>query len=394
MSFATVAAVVGVGTSLTGLGLSLSGALTPGQPNLANASKEMVDAQNKYLPKLDAAQAAAEEGTNTLKSGFTQSTAGAQKLKQLNSTLSQQQAKLAKLTSGPQTPSNKLLANELQTQIGKLQGQISAVPPGGTIYLDSKGNVVPESTARNDFTGYSTADIQGQLMKQLAAGQLATDKQYDPQFIAANLAEEQQANPQGVAARSAEFSNLENLVNNPPTSPVANEMERQIQEKVNAGSGLTPEEQSMLDKSVNSMGDIAGGTNGPDYSQALTTGFAGTQRALNNTGAGAQFLASGETPDDINYRANQQAIGDLSQFYSGQTPQSQFKSLTGAQSGATPISQSAPLPGVNNASWEQGANAGLQGFEAQLQGANPWLAGLGAAAGLAGTGAAAFGGNG
>lgn len=365
------AAAVGAALATAGTAYTLSGAGVPGQPNLGAASAKMENAQVEALPTMDALQAAAEEGkTATIPLTAKQQKEQTSWDKQLASLQS-------KLATAPTTATKGGGATKsmIQSEIDTLNKKIATIP-----------------NTKADFSGFSTADIQGQIMDQLAGGKLATEQEFDPQFIAQSLAEEQQANPQGAAARSQEYADLQQQINNPPKSPVADEMQRQIQEKVNAGSGLTPEEQSMLDTAVNQATSARGGDNVPaDFSKALTTGFAGEQRALQNAGEGTQFLASGETPDDIAYRANQQDIADLSQFYSGQTPQSQFKTLSGASTGATPITQSAPLPGVNQNAGATGANAGVSQYEQELSQPNAWLTGLSATLGATNTASAAIG---
>ena len=258
-----------------------------------------------------------------------------------------------------------------------MQGQLKSIPAGTTIYKDSKGNVVPQSVAETNFAGYGQADVQGAIQKQLAEGQLANAQKYDPQFIAEQLAQEKQANPQGVAARDALYNEIQQQIANPPKSPVADTMQSQIQERVNAGGGLTPEEQSILNQSVNS----SGGSNQPDLSGGLTSGFAGQERALQNAGSGATWLSSGNTPQDIQYRSQQQNLSNLSNYISGKTPQSQFSQLSGAQSGPTPQTSTNYLPSYNG---EAASNLGAQGAATQygqnvqqaINTPNPWTSGL------------------
>lgn len=376
MAFVDIAAGIGLAIAGTGLGLSASGALNPSAPNLGAASAEQAIAQAEYLPILDRLQAAAALGQST-------TAPLSPKQQKEKDVLTGQVAALQKQiaaggASGRPSSHGSFTSTPIATlkaQLAKAQSKLSALPSG-----------------KADFTGYSTADIQGKLMNELAAGKLATEQKYDPQFIAQALAQEQQANPEGVAARKSEYEDLQKQLNNPPTSPVSNELQRQVGERVSAGNNLTPEEQAMLDKAVNETGAI-GGTTGstPDFSKALTTGFEGEQRSLGNAGAGTQFLASGLTPDDISFRANQQNIADLSQFYSGQTPQSQFKTLTGAQTGATPITQNAPLPSYNTGAGAQGAAAGVTQYQQELAAPNSWLTGLSGLAGLTNVAAAKFG---
>ena len=240
------------------------------------------------------------------------------------------------------------------------------------------GSPVPASQATQKLT--SAADVQSAIKQKLVAGDLANAQKYDSQYIAERLKEEQLANPQGAAARKALYDQIQQQVNNPqPVSPVATTMDKQIGERVAAGSGLTPEEQAVLDASVNSS--MTGSTGRqPDFSNALTTGTAGQERALQNEGSGATWLASGNTPADFQYRQQQQGLSDLSSFISGQTPQSQFSQLSGAATGPSPTSSTNYLPSFNSGTAQQGIQAGIDQYGNQvgsaLSQANPWTSGV------------------
>lgn len=394
------AAAIGGAAGSVGLGAaSAAGAFssTPSYPNTSADSAAMANAQAEQLPEMQAMEAAAQEGGTTLNPGYTSAGSSDAYRAGLQQQIAAIQAQLtpAPVTHQirrngqrvPSTPPTPINAPQLQKQLAALQSQLAAVPAGSTIYKDSKGNLVPASQAMTNFAGNSTADIQGKIQEQLAQGELTNAQQYDSQFIAQALAEEQQANPQGVAASGELAALVQQQINNPPQSPVAQTMQDQVQAKVAAGSGLTPEEQAMLDASVNSS--VTGTTgNTPNFGNALTTGFAGEQRALQNAGSGATWLASGQTPEDITYRANQQNLSNLSAEISGATPESQFSELSGAQSGPTPNTSTNYLPSYNTGAAAQGAQAGLDQYGQQvgqaLNTANPWTSGLSAVTSAAG----------
>jgi hypothetical protein len=252
----------------------------------------------------------------------------------------------------------------LQNQIQGLQQQLN----NGTV----------------NFAGQGTAQTQGQIEQQLAQGQLQEGQQYDPQFIATQLAEEQQANPQQFAARQAEYNMLQQAIQNPQTSPVSNTLQNQVTGQVAAGSSLTPQEQQMLNAAVaSSNASGQGGTGGaaPDFENALTTGFAGQERALQNASTGAGFLQSGETPADIAYRQQQADIGDLGAYAGGQTPEAQFGEISGAGQPVAPEYQTSYQPSYAGAAAAQQGEAGAinefgQNVDQQLNQPNPWTLGL------------------
>ena len=394
MAFADIAIGVGVASGITGIA-SAAGAFsqTPNYGDPAKSSAAMADATASNLPETLRLQAAAQEGGTVLMPGYTNAGSSDAYRADLQSQIDAIQAKLnppapttnsdGRQTGGDffQSLSTLFESPHLKKQLADLQGQLAAIPAGGTIYKDKDGNVVPESKAVANFAGNSTADIQGRSQQQLAQGQLDTAKQYDSQFIAQRLAEEKQANPQGVAARQALYNDIQQAVNNPPpVSPVATTMDKQINDRVAAGSGLTPEEQATLDAAVN--GSTMTGTSGntPNLSGDLTTGFAGEQRALQNAGSGATWLASGQTPADVQYREQQQGLSDLSSYISGQTPQSQFGQLSGAQSGPTPNSGTNYLPSFDSSAAQMGAQGAVdrngQLVQQQLNTPNLWTSGL------------------
>jgi len=339
---------------------ALEGTSQPNQPNLNTETGQLAEAEANYLPQLLALQSEAESGTGGLIPGFTDVTGqGGTKYYQLN------------------------------------KGYTTKVDQNGqTIYLNSKGNQVsidkavdlkkpvPESQAVANFSGESAAQIQGTIQDQLATGELANAQQYDPQFIASALQQEQQLDPNRVAARNALYGSIEQGINTPAVSPVSNEMQRQVGEQVAAGSGLTPEEQAMLDTSVNQAAAARGGTvnAGTNYSTPLTTGLAGEQRGMANAGAGTQWLSSGQTPEDIANRAAEQNISNLSAFYSGQTPESEFRDLSGAGNQPMPQTGNPNLPQLPGNLAQVGTGAAVQNYGMDVQNSlntpNPWMTGL------------------
>jgi hypothetical protein len=390
MSFAATAVTLGAVSLAASVGeYAYSAATQPQAPNLNASSAQMANVEASLLPQEAALQKEAELGGTALNAGYTKSTQGAidtkaiqNQISQLQGQLSRNQSQQSQTSGGLRSQMSPQTVQQIQSQITQLQNQLKNTPAAGsTIYLDSSGKVVPESQAVSNFAGNSTADIQGTLMQQQIQGQLANAAQYDPQFIANKLAEEQQANPQGVAARADLYDQIQKQINTPPTSPVADTMNQQVQTQVNAGSGLTPEEQAALDSQVGAQGG-----NNPNFSTALTTGFAGQTRAQNNANEGASWLSSGETPADIQYRAEQQNLANLSSYISGQTPESQFSQLSGAQSTATPSYSNTPQPSFNLGAGQQGQQAAITQYGQQTQQAesqaNPWSAGLSSVLGV------------
>lgn len=346
---------VGVSVSAVSVGMgaaSAAGAFSPDPQNLSASSQEMARVQAQMLPEVRRLQAAATLGQN-INSLSTEDQTRLDLINQQIATLQGQLDKTDNTQTGKNVINNK---GSVKKKIAELQKEASLI-----------------SGKKIDFTGFGQADVQGQIMKDLAKGQLESEQKYDPQFIAAQLKQQKEADPQKFAAREALYKSIQEQIGNTPQSPVSQEMNRQVQERVHAGSMLTPEEQSMLDRAVMERGGTSGES---DFSGALTTGLAGTQREMANAGAGMNWLASGTTPDDIKYRSEQQNLRNLANYYSGKTPQSQFNQLSGGSVGSTPLAQAPAMPSANMNAGQQGAAGSLMGYEQQMLQANPWMAGI------------------
>jgi len=372
MAAVAIIGAIGLAASLAEYGYSAAN--QPQTPNLSQESAKMAQVQAELLPMLRQLQAEEQlGGTATVPATAKEQKQATNIQAQIDRLQQQLSAAQGQVTGEPGNPRDRGGRSPTPAaNVARIQSHIDA--------LKSKLATIPK-TQTYDFAGKGAADIQGQIAQALAQGQLDTEKQFDPQFIASALAQEKQADPERFEARDMLYKDIQDQINNPPVSPVANEVQRQVAEKVAAGQNLTPEETAMLDKAVQQGTAARGGTgNGVDFSQALTTGTAGTQRQMANAGAGINWLASGQTPEDIKYRAEQQDLSNLSNYISGQTPQAQFGELSGAQRGATPLAQAQPLPTTNPNAGAQGAAAGVTNYGLNVQQAlntpNPWLTGI------------------
>jgi hypothetical protein len=394
MSMAIIGVSAGLALTGAGIGISAAGVGQPGYPNEASSSKQLSDVEASLLPEQRALQAAANEGGSALNYGYTQSDTATQMRDKLNQQIAALQQRMAGAQAGAsngQTAgyAQRQLAGD-QTQLASLQAQLNAIPAtGNTVYLDSKGNVVPASQAVANFAGYGSADVQGAIASQNAVNQLALAQKFDPQYIAQALSQEAQADPQSVAARAEESNLIQQQINRPLNEPVSDMLNSQLQEQVNAANNnsLTPMDQARLNAAVSSaLGDrgplqaatMPAGTNA--FAQPLTTGFAGEQRQTSAAQAATGLLASGSSPEDIQYRREQQNLANLSAEVNGKTPESEFSSLSGAQSGPTPNRTAAtPLPTMpDNGMQAQGP--AMQNWNTQsgylASQANPWMTGL------------------
>jgi hypothetical protein len=394
MSFATTAAIVGtVGAvgSLAATGYALAGGSQPQAPNEAASSAQMANTDAALLPIQRGMTAAAQTGgsyTFSLPQGTSAASLGIQGgaggwYDQNGQLVSNDPGYMVRQA----TPTAK-------GWLGDWQSQSSGVSPQAAGLTWKPGqmtmNGVPikqngDGSYTIDFNGYGVAQAAATVARQNAASQLALEQQYDPQFIAQALQEEQQADPESFAARNEMNDLVQQQENAPLNEPVSTMLNSRIQDSLNAArdNTLTAMDTARLDAAVSDALAARGapntfGDDGSDFMQPLTSGFAGEQRQAQAAQSAEGFLASGSDPEDIEYRRSQQNLANLAAEANGQTPGSQFASLSGASSGPAPLAEGTTLPLMtdNGAAAQQ---VGLQNWETQMQNANnqvnPWLVG-------------------
>jgi hypothetical protein len=407
MSFATTATVIGAVGATAGLaetGYALAGGNQPQYPNEAASSAQMADTTAALLPIQRGMAAAAQSGGNytfSLPQGASASTLGIQ---ESGGGWYNANGQLVSGDQNYQVPlanPNYLGRYSGQPQYSYASPQSSGLTwrPGATTIDGVPIKQNSDGSYTIDFNGYGTAQAEATEAQQSAASQLALEQQYDPKFIAQALQQEQQADPESFAARN-EMNNLVQTAApqaNPAdlNEPVSTMLNSQIQDALSASqnNSLTGMDTERLNAAVaDALGSRGGGSDGvaaggsatgnqpyQDWAQPLTTGFAGEQRQAQAAQSAMGFLGSGSDPEDIEYRRTQQNLANLAAEANGQTPSSQFSSLSGASSGPAPMSQGPALPLIS----DNGAAAqqiGLQNWETQMQNANnqvnPWMAGL------------------
>lgn len=265
--------------------------------------------------------------------------------------------------------------------------------PNKQPFIISKKVQVPNGMRTADFTGYGEADVQGAIARQMADIELELSKKYGKQFVEEARKQLELSDPEGAAARKKLYELIQQQIENEPERPVADLLDSQVSEQLAAGRGLDRVSEDVLREAVAQAGAARGGAGDGDYAEPLTTGFEGQRRLDAAQQKSLSWLTSGATPEDVEYRRDQQNLSNLSAFIQGRTPESQFATLSGAQQGATPMN-----PGNRLASQDPNAgaamqNAQLQGWQtqmnAQMNQADPWMAGLSVLLRGAGTAGAA-----
>lgn len=365
-----IAAVIGTAATVYSVA---SAPGMPQQPDLARASVETANAQAAALP-IQRQLAAAEQQGGIGPAGIGTHPVESQEVF---------------------VPGNR---NGQHGQSGPSGEWIPYVPadwqPGGQYYNHtSEGTRTPQlrsttTQAPNEgqnFAGYGTADIEGRLAQQYADIQKSLSDKYGVQFAQQAAADLRLADPQGTAARDAEYQMIQDsLTNPPPTNPLSGELQTQIDSQLKAGRGLDPMSKDLLNQAVTKANAARGGnTSAADVETAMTTGNAGQARLQAAEQKAGGFLGSGVTPADIEYRREQQNLANLGAFIGGQTPESQFPSLSTAGTGAAPFVPGQQQPTLPANAGASGGPYSVSAYNAQVrQGLTQtpsWMAGLSAA---------------
>ena len=404
-------AMVAVGVGVLGVGAGVytsseqSRLAAKAQPNLAASSREVSDTQARLLPMQRQLEAAAQQGGKVTIKNFPahQETKEAYQVdtnywkSNLRDPLSRGAIENLKFL-----PLHKIVFSALG--LGKTKtkseyypasdwekgGRFEGMPkPSGKLVQHAFD--IPEGNKTFDFGGYGQADVQAKLADAQAKLGLDLSQKYDSQFIDENLKQQALADPEGVAARAKMSEMIQSQIERNPERPIADMLDAQVTESLAAAKnkGLSNPDQARLDAAVaDSLASRGGSGTQADFSQPLTSGFAGEQRFSNARNNATNWLASGATPEDTAYRREQQNLSNLSAQVNGKTPQSQFRSLAGAQAGPTPMMKGGALPllpgGVEAASASNALNNYATQQRSDAAQVNPWMMGLSSAINVAG----------
>jgi hypothetical protein len=289
---------------------------------------------------------------------------------------------------------NPLYSNILVTQSGEpakgglatykdkdgnvYQGQMVTKDADGTYFVKKQIGVQP-NTQTIDFAGLGDADVSIANAQKMAPAILALQKKYGAEFINERLKELRLSNPNEMAARDKMYAWIMDEANKQPDLTMTKSLSGQLLDELNQGGELAPDVAREVEQDVRrgqaARGNVMG--NAPAFEEAMATGTAAEKRKADRQARALAFLQSGATPDDINFRHFQQSIANLGSFASGQTPSSQFSTISGAQGGAVPFVTGEPMTtNVNPNAGAQGAAFAQQNYQTQAQQPNPWLRGI------------------
>lgn len=247
-----------------------------------------------------------------------------------------------------------------------------------------------------DFSGMGDADVAKQYADAMAAAQLSDRQEFSGPQIEERLKELQLSNPEGVAMRQQYYNQILDDLNTSPDRPNAEALQKSILDDLNKGSTLDPQvarelHNTVLNKQIG-QGNYSGNAAGSE--EARATVKAGEDQLAQRQQRALAFLSSGTSPEDVQYRREQQGLSNLGSFLTGETPEAQFGQLSGAQNGAVPFYNYTPAGANPNAS-AQGQQYGQNIYNGRFNFANgqvnPWLAGL--SGGIRGAGIGGYFGN-
>ncbi len=412
MAFGTIAAIAGIVSAAAAVASTAYAATAdqPKSPSAASSSKQVADAQASALPLQRQLQALEQQGGKFQSTATTLSLKPGSSLGKIHGEIKNIKGGIAKAAhgaswinllgaddKGPSEAKSFLMTLKKTDKEGAkivkqaIKDAKKSKTGEVTFYRDSTGKIVPSSIGAADFTGYGTADIQGELARQNTENQIALSDKYGVQFAEEARREAELADPEGTAARKMMGTMIRGSLDNPlPVNPLSGQLESRINSQLKAGSGQDVNSRALLDKAVmDANATRGGGATSQAVADDIASGWEGRARKEAGIGKAQAFLNSGSSPADILERRQQTDLGNLSDFIGGRTPQSQFAGLSAAGKGATPYYQAQPGAQMPNNAASTGAGYANTAYSSQVQNdiaqGSQWMRGLSALTGAAGS---------
>jgi len=231
-----------------------------------------------------------------------------------------------------------------------------------------------------DFTGLGNADQSYAISDAMAQTMLDIQANYGAEFIKQRLANLQQSDPNGYAARKELFDRILADSQAHPDRPMAEDLQQQVTGMLEGAGKMDKQMTEQVQQGVRghqvSRGIYLG--NAPAAEEATAVVGAADQLRTEQQDEALNYVKSGVSPEDVEYRRIQQALGNLGAFTHGQSPQAQFSSVSGAQNqGApfNPVNYQTPA-GLNPNAGQVGQQFANGIYQANQQQANPFTSGL------------------
>lgn len=234
-----------------------------------------------------------------------------------------------------------------------------------------------------DFTGLGQADLAKSMSDKMAQVLLDIQKNHGSEYVQQRLKELKAADPEGYAARQQLFDRIMAQANEQPDRPIADDLQQQIMGQLQQAGKMDRRMEQQVEEGVRGK-QVEGGLylgNAAASDEASAKLQAGDDLQASRQQQGVQFLQSGVSPEDVEYRRIQQNLANLSSFNNGQTPTAQFGQLSGAQQGIVPFQGGgAPQTRIDPNAQQRGANNALSIYSTNQnwanQQANPFTAGI------------------
>jgi len=243
-----------------------------------------------------------------------------------------------------------------------------------------KGGKIKIGNKTYDFTGLGNADQAAASTDATDAATLAIEQKYGAGYIQQALDNLKQSNPTGVAARQQLSDKIQATSQDTSAGALSNDTQKQVEDMLSHAGELDPAALQETQQAVRG-GQVARGItlgNAPANQEADAVVGASDNLRTQQEGVAQNYLASGVSPQDVQYRKIQQSLSNLGAFTNNQTPEAQFGQLSGAQNGAAPTNApnySTPANLDPNAGG-YGINFANQSYQTSQQNGNPWLNGL------------------
>lgn len=281
------------------------------------------------------------------------------------------------MASGPSIP------NPADAAVSGMQADLANYPQNYLVNAAAQeGGKVTVGGKTYDFTGLGNAAQSLGMSDQMAQTLLDIQNNYGAQFVQQRLADLQQSDPVGYAARKQLFDKiLTDSQSAPPNSQMSGALQTQVNSMLTNAGQLDPQSRQQVQQGVRSQQAARGITQGNAPAAEEATATVQAQDALRSQQqqTAAQYLQSGVSPQDIQYRKIQQDLANLGAFQNNQTPEAQFASLSSAGNGAAPFTATnyqTPATLSPQQATQTGIGFGQQNYQTAQNQANPWLAGL------------------
>lgn len=281
------------------------------------------------------------------------------------------------MASGPKIP------DPSQASISGMQADLANYPQNWLVNAAAQeGGKVTVDGKTYDFTGLGNAAQSIGMSDKMAQALLDIQNNYGSQYVQQRLADLQQSDPVGYAARKQLFDKiLADSKANPPNAQMSGALQDQVNQMLGGAGNLDPQSRQQIQQGVRSGQAASGITlgNAPAAQEAVATVNAQDALRTQQQQTAEQYLQSGVSPQDIQYRKIQQDLANLGAFQNNQTPEAQFGSLSSAGNGAAPFTATnyqTPATLNPQQATQTGVNFANTNYATAQNQANPWLAGL------------------